>query len=78
MKSKSELRRHAQGNPEALVKRIEEVEAEARFLLDRLDELSFDDIDGVSRDYYGHVIPSIERLRIMLDRKKGEPFDPPS
>ncbi len=39
---------------------------EARFLLNRLSDLSFDDLDDLTRDFNGHVEPSISRLDRIL------------
>ena len=45
----------------------EGMEAEARFLLDRLDELDLTEMSGpLYRDFAGHVAPSIARLRAMI------------
>jgi len=43
-----------------------EICREASFLLDRLADLEFSDMDDLVRDYDGHVEPSISRLRKML------------
>jgi hypothetical protein len=42
---------------------------EARFLIDRLHELDWSDLDITFRDFCGHVEPSISRLEGALDRR---------
>jgi hypothetical protein len=38
----------------------------ATFLLNRLEQLEFVDMDALSRDFYGHVDPAMGRLRAAL------------
>lgn len=44
-----------------------EIAREARFLINRLKDLEFNDIDQVTRDYFGHVRPSVARLNGLLN-----------
>jgi hypothetical protein len=47
--------------------RYKQIVNEARFLLDRLDDLDLDDdTDDLIRDWNGHVEPSIARLRSLV------------
>lgn len=48
--------------------RIAELENEARFLLARLNELEFSDLEDLHRDFCGHVEPSMSRLSGLLDK----------
>jgi len=54
----------------ALQERIKELEGEAQFLIERLDDFErgslCDDIEDACRDFDGHVSPAIERLRSTL------------
>ncbi|RJO66941.1 MAG: hypothetical protein C4523_10630 [Myxococcales bacterium] len=45
------------------------IASEARFLIDRLRELDWSDLDVTFRDFCGHVEPSISRLKGALDRR---------
>ena len=46
---------------------------EAEFLLDRLGEFENDLPEGlVARDFYGHIEPSMARLRAILAKARGE------
>lgn len=52
--------------------RAQVIRAEAQFLIDRLDEFAPDiDTANNERDFYGHVEPSIARLRALL-QQEGE------
>jgi hypothetical protein len=48
---------------------VEVIASEARFLIDRLRELDWSDLDVTFRDFCGHVEPSISRLKGALDRR---------
>jgi len=50
-----------------LRKRNAELESEATFLLNRLDDLCFDD-DDAARDFNCHVAPSMSRLRKLVSK----------
>jgi pyrimidine operon attenuation protein/uracil phosphoribosyltransferase len=47
---------------------------QGQFLCDRLAELEFSDIEGLARDFCGHVEPAISRLRIALDAAEKAGF----
>jgi len=52
----------------------EAIEREANFILDRLDDLVIDwDDDESYRQFSGHVVPSMERLRHLLAARRVQP-----
>ena len=46
---------------------LTDIRHEAAFLLDRLNDLDFSDMDYLVRDFDGHVEPSISRLRKLVE-----------
>ena len=48
--------------------RPREVDAAARFLMDRIDEMDFSlSMEDFTRDWYGHVEPAFERFKHAID-----------
>jgi hypothetical protein len=51
----------------------EMIAEEAQFLINRLIELDWCDLDDTARDYYGHVVPSLSRLSGYLAMRAARP-----
>ncbi len=58
---------------EATEARVAEMKSEAAFLIDRIMNLDQGSMDkDTARDLYGHVMPSVERLRTYLKDNSNE------
>lgn len=53
--------------------RLEAIEAEAKFLCDRLSAFELtNDHEEMARQFMGHVEPSLERLKVILNTHNQE------
>lgn len=57
----------------ALRQQVAELEGEAKFLCDRIDQLDWSmDFEDFARDFTGHVEPSWERLRSIIRNRSND------